>query len=182
MDTKHNDYLHEIQDEGTLYTHLIQNLDREILFQQSLLQVLDDELSVLTSAGMRGIEETNSQKETLINETRENASTRKVILDQLKKTLGLQKDQQVMLSACEGRISDKTLAGRLQNCRRTLINLMERVQINNQRNQEAIQAASASIQGSLYFLKTMLFPAANYQKTGQYSQNHAQGAFISREG
>jgi len=182
MDAKHNDYLHETQDEETLYTRLIHNLDQEILFQQSLLQVLDKELSVLTSASMRGIEETNNQKEMLIHETRENASSRQIILDQLKKILGLQKDQQVMLSACEDRISDETMAGRMKSCHRTLINLMERVQINNQRNQEAIQAALDNVQGSLHFLKTMLFPTANYQKTGQYNQNHAQGAFISREG
>jgi len=182
MDTKHNDYLHEIQDEGILYTHLIHNLDQEILIQESLLQVLDKELSVLTSANMRGIEETNNQKEMLIHETGGNASTRQIILDQLKKIFGLQKDQQVMLSVCEARISDETLAGRLKSCRQTLVNLMEQVQIKNQRNQEAIQAALENVQDSLYFLKTLLFPAANYQKTGQYNQNHTQGAFISREG
>lgn len=182
MDAKHNNYIHDNQDEGTLYTHLIHNLDQEITIQQSLLQVLDKELSVLTSASMRGIEETNSQKEMLIHETQGNASTRQAILDQLKEMFGMQRDQQVMLSVCEDRISDQTLADRLKNCRQTLVNLMERVQINNQRNQEAIQAALEGVQGSLNFLKTMLFPAANYQKTGQYNQNHAQGAFISREG
>jgi flagellar biosynthesis/type III secretory pathway chaperone len=182
MDAKHNNYLQETQDEGTLYTRLIRNLDQEILLQQSFLQVLDKELSVLTSASMGGIEETNDQKETLILETKSNAVTRQTILEQLKKIFGLQKDQQVTLSVCEARVSDETMSGRLKGCRQTLINLLEQVQINNQRNQEAIQAALDSVQGSLRLLKSMLFPMADYQRTGQYNQNHGQGAFISREG
>ena len=182
MDAKRNDNLHKTEDEETLYSHLIRNLDQEIIIQQSLLQVLDEELSVLMSVNMGGIEETNNRKEMLLQDTKENSSARQSLLEQLKKAFGLGRDQQVTMSLCEDRIAGKSMAGRLKSCRQTLISLAEQVQANNQRNQDAIQAALENVHGSLHFLKTMLFPAANYQKTGQYSQNHAQGAFIIREG
>ena len=181
MEAKHNDYSYNVKEE-ILYDHLIHNLDQEICIQQSLLQVLDEELSVLTSTNMRGIEETNSQKEKLLQDTNQNALTRQAILEQLKKPLGLQNDQQVTMSICESGIFAGNMADRLKTCRQTLIGLMEQVQVNNRRNQDVIQAALENVQGALQLLKTMLFPAANYQKTGKYNANHAQGAFIIREG
>ncbi|MDR2861205.1 MAG: flagellar protein FlgN [Syntrophobacterales bacterium] len=182
MDSEYNNYPHDTSDEETLYVCLVHNLDQEILIQRSFLRVLDEELSVLISASMDGMEETNSQKELLIYKTKENTFSRQAILDQVKKALGLQKDQQITLSLCESRVSDEILSGKLRDCRQILINLMEQVQKNNQRNQDAIRAALENVHGSLQFLKAMLFPAANYQKTGQYNQNNAQGAFISQEG
>ena len=78
--------------------------------------------------------------------------------------------------------SDEAAAESLRDYQQTLPRLVDTIRIHNRRNRELIHAALADTEGALQLIRSMVSPAANYQKTGRFNANAVQGTFIHREG
>jgi flagellar biosynthesis/type III secretory pathway chaperone len=183
MDQKLNGHISEENREelGFLYERLLANLDRELSVQQLLLQILEDEREALTISSTGAVEETNIRKEELLLRGKENAASRRSIIDRICSFPGWQ-GKEVNLSELVNMAADETTASQLQDRQHKLTNLINTICVTNHRNEELIQAALKDVQGSLQLIRGMISPGANYQKTGQFSTNTVQGALIHREG
>jgi len=182
MDSKFNGQAEETAEKlGFLYADLLANLDRERAVQQSLLQLLEEERLALIQASAEAIEDTNARKETLILQEKENNAARRDIIDRMCVTAGWE-SKKVTLSFLAAAAPDETAAGRLKDYQQTLPDLVNAIRIHNRRNRELIHAALADTQGALQLIRSMLSPAANYQKTGRFGKNTVLGTLIHREG
>ncbi|NLN59103.1 MAG: flagellar protein FlgN [Deltaproteobacteria bacterium] len=181
-----NDHTHNDQavreERRSFYEKLLGNLDREQAIQQSLLDLLEEERLILTTASPDAIDEFNSRKESLLLREQDNAAARREIVGRLCSRLNDQAEQRLSLSDLADRADDEDTARRLRSRQEALTGVVHTAQTLNRRNNELIQAALEDVRGSLRLLQSMVVPGGGYEETGRIRTGPMQGTLIQREG
>lgn len=166
---------------GFLYERLLANLDRELSVQGSMLQILGEERMALTKASTEAILETNARKEAVLLRARKIAAERQGLMGHFR-SIPQGSSKKLTLSRLVELAPDATTSAALRARQQALTNLADTNRTYNRRNAELVQAALKDVQSSLYLIRSMVSPGANYQRTGQFNTNTVQGTFIHREG
>jgi flagellar biosynthesis/type III secretory pathway chaperone len=172
-----------IAQEGSLdriYLKLENNLEDMTKFYRQMLDLLRKEKEYLIGAEIEKIEETNKQKDFILNRLKSLDALRAKYASDLAEQLGLDPAQPRLLEIA--RKIGGTRADKLRSMHATLEILIKKIPELNRENEQYAQSALSHLKGAMDNVRETLAGPGTYKREGYKDKGTEQsGNLISRE-
>lgn len=175
--------IHETEgraDLDSLLGSLLSVLRKEIEVYGELAQAIALEKDVLRKPSLESLHESNARKETCILKTRLLEEVREKTVGRIASALGVDarglKLQAILPHAQGG------LGLLLRDCHRELRSLVDRIQEDNLRNRNLLDASLTGVRTSRHFIGNLLGGGSTYGGSGELNNGGLSGRLYSQRG
>lgn len=167
-------------DLDSLLGSLLSVLRKEIEVYGELAQAVALEGDVLRKPSLESLHESNARKETCILKTRLLEEVRAKAVGRIACALGVDESGlklQAILPHAQG-----SLGRDLGDCHRELRSLVDRIQEENLRNRNLLDASLLGVRTSRHFLENLLGGGSTYRGSGELHNGGLSGRIYSQRG
>lgn len=163
-----------------VYKKLVDLLNDQVNVHSHLLQLIENEKSILISASLDSLNENNRAKEAMISRIRDLERDRIVLTKDLGLRLGISKGNPT-ISELVARALPET-AQDLRAVQQSLLLLIERVQDANRNNEYLVESALQNISGAMGSVRDQVKENPTYKRQGHINKGAtSSGRLVSKE-
>lgn len=166
--------------QGQIIQNLVTNLEELTTLYRQLLEVVRKERDLLISADLRGLDENNALKDTLIMKVRLADQLRLKRAEEAAASVGADRQSPRLLEIA--RLLGGPEADRLRVLHGALETLLRRIADLNKGNEEYANSALKTLSGAMNEIKGTLSGKKTYERKGNYKLGpETTGNFVSKE-
>ncbi|MDD2670935.1 MAG: flagellar protein FlgN [Syntrophales bacterium] len=177
------DTINDVTDEAAvadLFEGLVGVLRKEIEVYGELLSAVRQERAILIRPAVDKIQESNARKETCVLKAKMLEEVRLKGLRKIAGALGIDPagiNISLLLNYAGYRHRDE-----LRDCQLMLRPLLEEVRKANEANRLFLESSIGSVEGSIRFIQSILYPGTTYLDSGEMKRQAGSGSFLRTEG
>lgn len=177
------DTVNEVVNEAAvsdLFEGLVGVLRKEIEVYEELLSAIRQERAVLIKPAVDKIQESNARKETCVLKAKMLEEVRLKGVRRIAAALGVD-PAGINITRLLDSAGDRHRLD-LTDCRSRLTPLLEEVRKANEANRLVLESSMGLVEGSLHFIRSILYPGATYLDSGEMNRQTRNGNLLHTEG